>query len=51
MWEESEQYKTYPSNKEGKLIVDLYSYWRNKEMDLEKIIKGLSTNIKQPRFK
>ena len=47
MWEESEQYKNYPSNKKGKLIVDLYSYWRNKEMDLEKIIKRLSANISQ----
>lgn len=32
MWEESSTYTDYPKDKAGELIVDLYSYWRNKGM-------------------
>lgn len=31
MWEESDKYKTYPEDKHGELIVDLFSYWRNNQ--------------------
>ena len=46
MWEESGKYVNYPKNKEGKLIVDLYSHWRNKnKTDSRQISERLRNDI------
>lgn len=48
MWEESEKYKDYPKDKCGRLIVDLFSYWRcSRERNLDKITKDLEANLKK----
>ena len=47
MWEESIKYTDYPQDREGELIVDLYSYWRNKNMCCKKITKALTAELKR----
>lgn len=37
MWEESNTYTDYPQDKAGELVVDLYSYWRNKDRYQKKV--------------
>ena len=37
IWEESNKYTDYPQDKAGELIVDLYSYWSNKDMYRKKV--------------
>lgn len=50
MWEESDKYINYPDNKEGRLIVDLYSYWRNKEqLSSKQITKKLEFDLVQSK--
>lgn len=50
MWEESEKYISYPDNKEGKLIVDLYSHWRNKEeLNNKQITERLKIDLVQTK--
>lgn len=37
IWEESNKYTDYPQDKAGELIVDLYSYWNNKDKYRKKV--------------
>lgn len=46
IWEESEKYISYPNNKKGRIIVDLYSHWRNiDELNNEEITKRLKIDL------
>ena len=47
MWEESNTYTDYPQDKEGELIVDLYSYWRNKDRYRKKVSISIVGRIRK----
>lgn len=50
IWEESDKYISYPDNKGGRVIVDLYSHWRNKDViNNKQIIKRLEIDLVQSK--
>ncbi|PXZ08694.1 hypothetical protein DKK70_00855 [Gilliamella apicola] len=44
MWEESSIYSNYPKNKKGNFKLDLYSYWRHKNIPDKKTVLADLTN-------
>lgn len=50
IWEESEKYMSYPDNKDGEVILDLYSHWRNKEgLNNKQIAERLKIDLVQSK--
>ena len=41
VWEESAIYDTYPANKNGGLILDMYNLWRGDLLDKDKVYKEI----------
>lgn len=45
LWEESEVYDNYPLNKNGQMILDLYSKWRYKNIEKNILIQELKEDL------
>ncbi|MBS9780971.1 MAG: hypothetical protein KGV56_00580 [Gammaproteobacteria bacterium] len=46
-WDESQKYKNNLPDKQGDLVVDLYCYWMNKNLNLEMIVNHYKRNFEE----